>query len=383
MRYVVIGASAAGISAVKKLRELNSDAEIILVSKDENVYSRCILYHYLVGDRTMEEMNFAGLDFEKGLNLRWIKGIAVKTVNTAEKCLTLEDGQRIDYDRVCIATGACTNFPPIPGLLEAKNVIGFRNLEDVEKIKQCLPRTKNIFVLGAGLVGIDVIAGLLKYEKHMFLADMGPYMMPIQLDEHSAGVYQTLFEKAGVEQYYKTGAKELLLDDDGNCYKVILSNGIEKAVDLVINCAGVRANTEFLNETGIAYDKQGLLIDLYGQTNIPDVYGAGDVTGRAPVWPVAVKEGAVAAYSMSGYQKNPEEYFAMKSSMHFFDIPTLSIGNVNQYDDTYDVQITDDKDGNYKKLVCKNGIIVGALLQGDLSDSGKLAEQIRLKEKIV
>ena len=202
MKYVVIGASAAGISTIKKLRELNPEDEIILISKDERTYSRCILFRYLEGTRSLEEIELAGIDFEEGLGIQWFKGVGVKSIHVEEKEVILENDRSIFYDKLCIASGAHTNYPPIPGLREAKNVVGFRNIEDVEIIKEYLKTKKEIFVFGAGLVGIDVIEGLLPYQKNLTLVDMGPYMMPIQLDEHAAKVYQKLFAEKGVQQYY-------------------------------------------------------------------------------------------------------------------------------------------------------------------------------------
>ena len=71
MRYVVIGASAAGISGAKTLRELDNDAEIVLVSKDEYVYSRCILHQYISNHRDVEALNFSGKDFFEKYNINW------------------------------------------------------------------------------------------------------------------------------------------------------------------------------------------------------------------------------------------------------------------------------------------------------------------------
>lgn len=82
MKYVVIGAGAAGISCIKKLRELNPEDEIILISKDTEVYSRCVLYHYLDDTRTLEDMNFAGIDFDQRLNINWIKGVYATSIDT-------------------------------------------------------------------------------------------------------------------------------------------------------------------------------------------------------------------------------------------------------------------------------------------------------------
>lgn len=379
MKYVVIGASAAGISAVQKLRELNPEGEIVLISKDTEIYSRCILYRYLEGTRTLEELNFAGLDFADGLKIDWLRGAAVTGLDTGRNVVILEDGCEVDYDSLCIAAGSHTNAPPIPGLREGKNIVGFRDLSDVMYIKERLPQVQDIFVMGAGLVGIDVIAGLLPYHKNITLADMGPYMLPIQLDRDTAKTYQDLFAAEGVKQYYGMGAREFVLDEQGRCFKVILQDGTEIPTDMVINCAGVRANVEFLKGSGVECDRYGLLIDPQGRTNIENIYGAGDVTGRSPIWPSAVREGLIAAYSMSGMEREMGEYFSQKSSMHFFDIPTLSIGNVNGYDETCVEEIVKDGAGNYKKIVSKDGVIIGALLQGDLTGSGELAEAVRQK----
>ena len=73
MRYVVIGASAAGISGAKTLRELDNDAEVVLVSNDEHVYSRCILHHYISNHRDVEALNFTGKDFFEKYNINWKK----------------------------------------------------------------------------------------------------------------------------------------------------------------------------------------------------------------------------------------------------------------------------------------------------------------------
>ena len=263
MKFVVIGASAAGITAVQKLRECNPEAEITLISKDTKVYSRCILYHHLDQTRTLEEMNFAGIDFDARLHIQWMKGTEATSIDTIRKIVHTNQKVDVPYDRLCIATGSHTNFPPVPGLREGKNIFGFRDLCDADKIRDVLDRVENIFIMGAGLVGIDVITGLLPHQKNIWLADMGPYMLPIQLDEYAAGVYQKLFSEKGVVQYYGMGAREFVLNEQGDCYKVILQDDTELQVDLVVNCAGVRANTEFMEGSGIAYDKFGLLIDEY------------------------------------------------------------------------------------------------------------------------
>jgi NAD(P)H-nitrite reductase large subunit len=122
----------------------------------------------------------------------------------------------------------------------------------------------------------------------------------------------------------------------------------------------------------------GLLNYERGRTSDPDVYGAGDVSGLGLIWPVAVKEGMVAAANMAGKNERMTDFFASKSTMSFLGINTMSLGTVTPEDDSYRVDIYD-KDGVYKKIVSKDGVIVGALLQGDLAYGGVLQQMIARK----
>ena len=379
MKYVVLGASAAGISGVTELRNLDKDAEITLVSKDDKIYSRCILHHYMEGIRDVKKLEFVEDNFIEKNNINWVKGVAVTGVDINEKCVKLENGESVGYDKLLIATGSHTFFPPIPHLKTAKNSIGFRNFDDCEKIMEMSKTCKNVVIMGAGLVGIDVISGLLHTDCTVHLVEMQNRMLSIQLDKRAASTYEEAFASHGVKQYYEKGVKELIVDEDENITEILLTNGESIPCDLLICCAGVRANVEFLQDSGIECDKFGLLIDAAGKTNVEGVFGAGDVTGRNPIWPVAVKEGIIAASNICGIEAEMDDFFASKSTMNFLGIPTMSLGINTPPDDTYEVEIESDDNGNYKKIIHKEGKIYGAIIQGDLSYAGVLTQLIRRK----
>ena len=90
MKYVIIGSSAAGINAVRELRKYDREGEIVLVSKDENVYSRCILHQYLSGERTLERLNFAEPDFDTLYKVNWMKGREAIGLRPADHILVLQ-----------------------------------------------------------------------------------------------------------------------------------------------------------------------------------------------------------------------------------------------------------------------------------------------------
>ena len=382
MNYVVVGASAAGVNGVKYIRQLEPDANITLISKDEHIYSRCILHHYLEGIRDIKALEFVEDGFIEKNNINWIKGVAVEKIEPKQKELILSDGRTVSYDKVLLATGASTFFPPVKNLNDAKNVFGLRNLDDAIEIKEKAQYAKNIVVMGAGLVGIDALTGLLHYGKNLTLVEFKGHMLSIQLDKRAAKTYQDAFTNEGVTQYYDTAVQEVIMDEAGAVKALALSNGLIIDCDFLIVATGVRSNVAFLQDSGIECDRFGLIFDEYGRTSDESVYGAGDISGRNPIWPAAVKEAIIAATNMCGHKRELTDFFASKSTMNFLHIPTMSLGTPEPADETYKVEIEEDGQGNYKKIIHKDGVIYGALIQGDLSYSGVLTQLIREKINI-
>ena len=378
MKYVIIGSSAAGINAIRELRKYDKEGEIILVSKDEHIYSRCILHQYLAGERTLERLNFAEPDFDKVYNVKWMRGREAIGLRPADHILVLDGNEELGYDKLLVATGSHTFIPPIKGLSEADNYIGFRNIDDIEVLKEVPKYAKNIIVLGSGLIGIDCATGYLHMGVKVTLVDFAGWLLNRQLDERAAKTYIDAFKENGVDQYYGVGVNEVHVDDNHKIYEIVLSDGTVLPCDYFIVTAGVRSNVEFLKDSGLELSRFGLVYNEFGQTSDPDVYGAGDVSGQSPIWPVAVKEGMVAAANMAGHREKMTDFFASKSTMSFLGIHTMSLGIVTPPDDTYRVD-TYDKNGVYKKVVSKDGVITGALLQGDLAYGGVLQQMIARK----
>ena len=380
MRYVVLGASAAGINGVRQLRKQCPEAEIILVSKDSSIYSRCILHHYLGNMRTKEELCFAEDDFEDRYKTDWRKGVTCTGLDDKEKQVCLSDGTSIAYDRLLIATGSHTLLPAVKGLVGTKGVYGFHNLDEVEAIKKGAVKAEHIVVMGGGLTGLDAAVGFLRLGKKVGLVEMEGHLLAKQLDARSSGTYEKAMEHEGIVLHLGVGIREVC-QQEGTVTSLKLTDGSELACDMLVVTAGVRPNIDFLKGSDVECDRFGLVIDRYGQTSVPDIYGAGDVTGRSPIWPAAVKQGMVAAVNMAmghganGRRATMDDFFASKSTMNFLGIPTMSLGIPERPDDSYEV-VMEDKDGIYRKVIHKNGKIYGAILQGDLSYGGVLTQLI-------
>ena len=384
MKYVVIGSSAAGVNAVRELRKRDKEGKIILISKDKDIYSRCILHEYLAGKRNIERLRFVEQDFEELYDVEWMKGREAVGLDREARKILLDQGDSVSYDKLLIATGSHTFFPPIKNMAGAKNMIGFRNIDDIEVLKEVARDViasggkKKIVVLGSGLVGIDCATGFLELGVKVTLCDFAGWLLNKQLDQRAAQTYIDAFSAEGVDQYYGIGVNEVIKNDNDEITTVVLSDGTELACDFFVVTAGVRSNVEFLADSGLELSRFGLVYDEEGRTNDPDIFGAGDVSGLSPIWPVAVKEGMIAAANMAGERAKMTDFFASKSTMRFLEISTMSLGEVNpnlEEDPDICVEIYD-KDGVYKKIVHKDGKIIGALLQGDLAYGGVLQQMI-------
>ena len=377
MKYLILGSSAAGINGAKEIRKLDPKGEITLVSKDEAIYSRCIMHHYMSGKREMEELSFVEEDFFERYNIKWRGGTEAVGLDTEKKTVSLSSNEDMSYDKLLVATGSKTFFPPIKNMDKAKNVLGFRNIDDAVEIMELAKEKENIVIVGAGLVGVDAVAGLVNTKKNISLVEMADRLLSIQLDKRASSTYEKAFEEKGVKFHFSVSVGEIVLDEEDKVKALILSDGTKIPCELLIVAAGVRPNTEFLKDSEIELERGGLVIDPTGRTSHPDIYGAGDVTGWGPIWPVAVKEGIVAAGNMVGIKRKMTDFFTSKSTMNFCGVPTMSLGINEPKDDTYIVEIEEDEKGNYKKIIHKDGKILGAILQGDLSYSGTLTQLIK------
>lgn len=376
MNYVVLGASAAGINAIKVLRELDEKANITLISKDEHIYSRCMLHHIISEHRTLDSLNFVETKFDEKYNISWKKSCTVNNIDIENKEVSiLETGEKVKYDKLLIATGASSSMPPIKNLKKAKHVYGLRNIEDAYEIKEKAKDCKKIAILGAGLVGIDALIGLLEYKNlDISVIYREPFILNRQLDEYSASVYENKFKELGVKFFKGASVNEICMDNNENIIGVVLDDENYIECDMAIVATGVIPNAEFINKEFINYDR-GIIIDENCKTTAKDIFAAGDVVGKNAIWPLAVKQGIIAAYNMAGREEKIDDSFVYRNTMNFLGIPTVSLGIVDMEEDCI-VNVRKDETG-YKKFIIKDNVIKGVIVQGDISYVGALTHLIK------
>ncbi len=377
MNYLILGSSAAGVNAARELRKLDNEANITLASKDDFLFSRCILHHYIEGKRDASMLHFAGPNVISEHNINFLQKYEASAVDTDKKIVNFTNGEEISYDKLLIATGASSFLPPVPGLREGKQVIGLRDFSDAQYIKDAIKPKMNVAIIGSGLVGMDALEALTHYDVNIHIIDLADHLLSLQLDPISSEKYMNAAKEYGVIGHFKTLAKEVILDHENNVQTLVLDNGESFDVDLIIAAAGTRSNIGFLENSGIEVGERGLKFNSFGETNVKDVYGAGDVSGVHPIWPMAVKEGTIAANNMVGNKVEMTDFFASRATMNFFGIPTMSVGNPNGKG-VEGVKFHTFNEGDiYRKVACVDGKVIGAILQNDIDYSGILIQLIK------
>lgn len=372
MRYVIAGAGAAGISAARTVRQLDREGEIVLVSKDDKVHSRCMLHKFLGGGRSAEEIDFTEPDFFQNNRIDWIKGKSMTRLDCGASRIELEDGTQVPYDKLLISSGAYYLLPPVPGLKGAGNVFGFRDLSDAQAIDSVIERSgqriPKVVIIGSGLVGMDAAYALIERGISPVIVEMADRILPLQLDSAAAAEYQKLFEEHGCSFCLSAKVSGTCLDHKGNVTALVLESGEALECDFVVAAAGVRPEIRFLENCGVETGR-AIVVDQYLETTVPGVYAAGDVCGLSGIWPNAMKQGITAAKNMCGILTPYEDTYAMKNTMNFFGLPSLCIGDINRVGPDTQVIIQEDRN-NYRKALVENGILKSILMVGTISGSG-------------
>jgi NAD(P)H-nitrite reductase large subunit len=389
MKHLIIGAGAAAMSAVRMILKEKPEDSIVIVSQDEEVYSRCMLHKFISGERSAESINFVNDDILERPNVQWIKGRTVTRLDGASKTVYAGDGAVASGDTVLIAAGANSVTPPIGDLKAAKNAFGLRHLSDARAIAACAKEAKKIAVIGAGLVGLDAVYGILEAPggntKDITVIEMAPSALAVNLDAHAAEAYQKLFEKKDVKFHLaakvvgtkseKTGGGQV------NITALELEGGTSVPCDMVIMAVGVRPAAAFLEGSGVELtERKAVKVDDYLATSVPGIYAAGDAAGLSGIWPNAQKQGEMAAYNMTGTVWAYDDRFALKNTVNFFGLLSLSVGAINPQEG--DQTLVREDRSNYRKLILRDGVPAGVILQGEIGGSGFWLHLIKNKIRI-
>jgi 3-phenylpropionate/trans-cinnamate dioxygenase ferredoxin reductase component len=306
--FVIVGASLTGAKAAETLRAEGFDERVVLIGdEDERPYERPPLSKdYLRGEaeRATVYVHPEGFYAEHDIELRL--GRTAVSLNVAGRELALDDGERLRYDRLLLATGAEPRRLSIPGG-DLDGVLYLRSVADCDALRARLDRGGAVVVIGAGWIGAEVAASA--RQRGLDVTVIDPLTVPLErvLGPEVGAVYRDIHVDHGVQMLLGTGVEAF---EGGTAVeRVRTSDGRELECDFVVVGVGVQPRTGLAAQAGLAVDN-GILVDEHLQTGAPGVFAAGDVANahhpfygeriRVEHWANALHQGPLAARAMLG-----------------------------------------------------------------------------------
>jgi NAD(P)H-nitrite reductase large subunit len=390
MRYLIIGNSVAAVHAVEAVRGVDKEGDITIVSDEEVLnYSRPLLSYYLGGRITEDRLAFREEAFYQRHKVDLILGKKATGLDAGKKRVTLADGQVLAYDQLLIAVGGVPIVPPIEGLRDdTTGVFTFIQLQEATRLIDYIEQgsIQEAVVLGAGLIGLKAIEGLLERGVRVTVIELMDRILATTFDVEASSIIEERLTAHGCT-VIKGDTIARVKTRGGKIRQLTLKSGKEIPTSLLIVAVGVRPNLELVKGTSIKTDR-GIVVDEYMQSSEHAVYAAGDCAQGLDflskentviaIWPVAARQGRVAGLNMSGVQTPYSGLFAM-NSVQIMDVPTISFGMTTPPEgEGYEILHRLDRARNYyKKIVLRADRVVGAILLNAVERAGVYGMLIR------
>ncbi|MCZ4492018.1 MAG: NAD(P)/FAD-dependent oxidoreductase [Conexibacter sp.] len=306
--FVIVGAGLTGAKAAETLRAEGFDGRVVLVgAESQRPYERPPLSKdYLRGEAARENLDVhdAGFYAEQDIELRL--GQTAVSLDPSAHEVTLDDGERLAYDRLLLATGAEPRRLAAAGA-DLDGVLCLRTVEDADELRRRLDRGGAVVVVGAGWIGAEVAASA--RQRGLDVTVLDPAAVPLErvLGREVGALYGDVHADHGVRMLMGTGVEAF--EGQTKVERVRTTDGQALDCDFVVVGIGVAPRTGLAAAAGLAVD-DGILVDEHLQTSCSDVFAAGDVANahhplygrriRVEHWASALHQGPVAARSMLG-----------------------------------------------------------------------------------
>jgi NADPH-dependent 2,4-dienoyl-CoA reductase/sulfur reductase-like enzyme/pSer/pThr/pTyr-binding forkhead associated (FHA) protein len=372
---VIIGDCAAGTTAADYLRRADPSGKITIFSEDPNpAYYRAALTNYLIGELREEQLFAVPPNFYGEYSIDRVHDRVVGIDTTGARVFLSRSGQ-VPYDRLLIASGASPSLPSFPGL-ELPGVMTMRTLQDARTVLEALGGKKisRAVVVGGGPLGLEWVQGLRARGVAVSYLLRGTALMESVLDRRASDLVLSRLRLSGVDVRVKEEIAEAQGNGDGRVHGVKLNSGDRIDCQLVGMAIGISPNVGLLDGSGVAVN-HGVSVDDHLRTNVANIYAAGDVasvldefTGTRRgfgLWEPARLQARAAAINMAG---GDEVYKtgAFYNATRLYDLDLASVGDTKQ--EPTDGDLVDFPRGGgrvvYRKLVVRDGRLVGALMLG-------------------
>ncbi|CAN7537575.1 nitrite reductase large subunit NirB [Paenibacillus sp. LjRoot153] len=383
-KIVLVGNGMAGVNCIEQLLKLAPNSyEITIFGKEPHPnYNRILLSSVLAGDADMKDIVINDWSWYTDNNITLHTGHTVNKIDTERKLVSTDLGITVGYDELILATGSLPFMLPLPGA-DKEGVIAFRDIGDCETMMETAKKYKKAVVIGGGLLGLEAARGLLNLNMEVSVVHINEYLMNLQLDRTASLMLQQELEQQGMKFLLKKNSETIL--GKKRVTGLRFTDGSEVDADLIVMAVGIRPNMALAKNSGIEINR-GIVVNDFLETSVPHIYSIGECTEHrgvayglvAPLY----EQGAVLAKRLAGVSTDGYQGSVVSTKLKVSGVDVFSAGEYADKPGTRAVRVQDDFDGIYKKVVIRDGKVIGAVLFGDISDGSRLFAMIRNGEDV-
>jgi len=386
--HVIIGDGIAGASAAETIREADPDASVtVLTDEGEALYNRILIKEFAKGKLPEAPISIHEPEWYEERDIDLQLNTHVTEIEPVAHEIQTHTGDTYEYDKLLIATGGTPAQLPVENS-DADGIHHFWTFEDARGIREHAEESDQGIIVGAGLLGIDLAAVCAAQGIDAKYLMRGDRWWRYALSGDGAEIIHEALRENGVEPVFDSGVDHFEVDDDGRVSGAVDPNGEQYDGEWAGVAIGLEFNTEFLDGVGIDLD-DGVVVDEYMQTDVEDIYAAGDLTqyydtifnSRAQngAWGSAKEQGSVAGTNMVADDEEREFRWVSSYSITHFDFPFLSFGHPARGDDKAERKYSDSE---WRRLAFENGQLIGGVLIGDLSQQSNFKKLIRGERQV-
>jgi NAD(P)H-nitrite reductase large subunit len=335
MNIIIIGNGITGITCARNIRKKNSDATITVISDEsEHFYSRTALMYIYMGHMKYENTKPYEDWFWSKNRINLIQA-TVNYLNTVDKSIELEDSRILNYDKLVLATGSIPNNFGFPGE-DLNGVQALYNLQDLAKMEKNTSNISSAVIVGGGLIGIEMAEMLHSRNISVTMLIRENAYWANVLPKEEAQLIGNHLHKHGITLKFNTELQEIRTIDQVNVNSIVTKQKETIDCQFLGITTGVKPNIKFLKNSSIEIEK-GILVNEFLETNIPDVFAAGDCAqfrfaknGEAPIeqlWYTGKIQGETLANTICG-NKTTYDRGIWFNSAKFFDLEFQTYGKV-------------------------------------------------------
>ncbi len=383
--YLIAGASHAALAAVHAIRLVDADGSLTVIGRDRELpYSPTVLPYVVSGRSDPKGVFLRDSEYFARSRVTYRCGHALARVDAASRVAELDDGSRLQFERLLLATGARPVIPPIPGL-ESVPYHVLRTLDDARRLRARLPQTRRAIVLGAGLIGMHAAENLCQGGAQVTIIEREDQVLPGYFDTDAAAIIARAFERAGVT--IRVGARAAAVEAGPGDFVLRLDDGAPVSGDLLLIGAGVAPVLDFLAGSQIRCDR-GIVVDATMRTSAAGVWAAGDVAQAASFYdarpvlsgilPNAVEQGRIAGMAMAGDRTLREYRGAVPLNTYsYFGGHAVSVGSSSAPPAAEVVTRSDAAEDRYLKIILDGGRLHGIFAINTAIDPGVMWQLVR------